>query len=79
MSSSCKAGSAIKKSRLAISSYMSSQEFLNDLKREITDSPRDLGRRTTILLRCSMLSTQKRPKLGAELGITGFIRLGAGG
>lgn len=42
--------SAIKKNRLPNTSSMSpshyaSQEFLNDLKREITDSIRDIGRR----------------------------------
>ena len=46
----CKAASASKRKRLAIfklyvAEHYASQEFLNDLKREITDLLRDLGRR----------------------------------
>jgi hypothetical protein len=40
-----------------------SKNFLSDLKREITDSPRDLGRR---VIASSILSELRRQKNGPE-------------
>ena len=63
MSSGCKAVSDQEKSlsdfKLYVAEHYASREFLNDLKRKITDSLRDLGRRIDHVLHPGLKSRMR--------------------